>query len=166
MKEWCSQGRSHRRCVAHCLSLPPPLLQIVLDVGCGTGILSMFAAQAGAKHIYAVDCSSIIDQAKAIVAKNGFADKITLIRGKIEEIELPVPHVDIIVSEWMGECSVWGWWTAPSRDAANKISRPRVLRIFSSLRVDARYSHLCARQVACTQWHYPSRQGRHVCSCH
>ncbi|GKY93027.1 putative protein arginine N-methyltransferase 1.2 [Mayamaea pseudoterrestris] len=76
--------------------------KIVLDVGCGTGILSMFAAQAGAKHIYAVDCSSIIEQAKAIVERNGFADKITLIRGKIEEIELPVPHVDIIVSEWMG----------------------------------------------------------------
>jgi predicted RNA methylase len=77
-------------------------MQIVLDVGCGTGILSMFAAQAGAKHIYAVECSSIIEQAKMIVEKNGFADKITLIRGKMEEIELPVPHVDIIVSEWMG----------------------------------------------------------------
>jgi CYTH domain-containing protein len=63
----------------------------------------MFAAQAGAKHIYAVDCSSIIEQAKAIVQKNGFADKITMIRGKIEEIELPVPQVDIIVSEWMGK---------------------------------------------------------------
>jgi type I protein arginine methyltransferase len=76
--------------------------KIVLDVGCGTGILSMFAARAGAKHIYAVDCSSIIVQARQIVAKNGLSDKITLIRGKVEEIDLPVDHVDIIVSEWMG----------------------------------------------------------------
>jgi len=76
--------------------------KIVLDVGCGTGILSMFAAQAGAKHVYAVDCSSILEQAKKIVEKNGFSDRITLIRGKIEEIELPVAQVDIIVSEWMG----------------------------------------------------------------
>lgn len=76
--------------------------KIVLDVGCGTGILSMFASKAGAKHVYGVDCSSIIDQARLIVAKNGFEGKITLIQGKVEEVTLPVPHVDIIVSEWMG----------------------------------------------------------------
>jgi protein arginine N-methyltransferase 1 len=76
--------------------------KIVLDVGCGTGVLSMFAAQAGAKHCYAVDCSSILEQARKIVQCNGFADKITLIRGKVEDIELPVAKVDIIVSEWMG----------------------------------------------------------------
>jgi protein arginine N-methyltransferase 1 len=76
--------------------------KIVLDVGCGTGILSMFAIQAGAKHCYGVDCSAILEQARKIVERNGFKDKITLIRGKVEEIDLPVPKVDIIVSEWMG----------------------------------------------------------------
>ena len=76
--------------------------KIVLDVGCGTGILSMFAIQAGAKHCYGVDCSSIIDQAQLIIEKNGFADSITLIQGKVEEIDLPVESVDILVSEWMG----------------------------------------------------------------
>lgn len=76
--------------------------KIILDVGCGTGILSMFAVQAGAKHVYAVDCSSIIEQATRIVRDNGMSDKITLIQGKMEEIDLPVDKVDIIVSEWMG----------------------------------------------------------------
>ena len=46
--------------------------KIVLDVGCGTGILSMFAKKAGAKHVYGIDMSSIIDHAKEIVKKNGF----------------------------------------------------------------------------------------------
>ncbi|KAL3822982.1 hypothetical protein ACHAXA_008122 [Cyclostephanos tholiformis] len=76
--------------------------KIVLDVGCGTGILSMFAVQAGAAHVYAVDCSSIIKQASMIVRDNGMSDRITLIRGKMEDIILPVDTVDVIVSEWMG----------------------------------------------------------------
>ncbi|KAG7532205.1 hypothetical protein FFLO_03754 [Filobasidium floriforme] len=76
--------------------------KVVLDVGCGTGILSMFCAKAGAKMVIGVDMSNILDQAQKIVEKNGFADKITLIKGKIEEIELPVKEVDIIVSEFMG----------------------------------------------------------------
>jgi len=97
--------------------------KIVLDVGCGTGILSMFAAQAGARHVYAIDCSNILDRAKEIVQRNGFADKITLLKGKVEDVALPhlaektadrepAPHtmkdgdelrrVDVIISEWMG----------------------------------------------------------------
>merc|ERR1712086_388867 len=76
--------------------------KVVLDVGCGTGILSMFAAKAGAKHVYGVDMSSIIEKTRQIVKDNDFADQITLIKGKVEEIELPVQKVDIIVSEWMG----------------------------------------------------------------
>jgi len=73
----------------------------VLDVGCGTGILSMFCVQAGASHVYAVDCSDIINQAKQIIKDNGFSEKITCIQAKVEDMTLPC-KVDIIVSEWMG----------------------------------------------------------------
>jgi hypothetical protein len=108
-----------------------------MDVGCGTGILSLFAAkarggagrsrhgrfaqhahactspapgarprsrtrrvltrplrlrhlQAGAKHVYAIECSDIADTAREIVAANGYADRITIIKGKVEEVVLPV----------------------------------------------------------------------------
>ncbi|KAF8893408.1 S-adenosyl-L-methionine-dependent methyltransferase [Infundibulicybe gibba] len=74
----------------------------VLDVGCGTGILSMFAAKAGAKHVVGIDMSNIIDQAQKIITANGFKDTITLVKGKLEEAELPVQQFDIIISEWMG----------------------------------------------------------------
>lgn len=46
--------------------------------------------------------STIIFKAREIVATNGMADKITLLQGKMEEIEIPFPKVDIIISEWMG----------------------------------------------------------------
>ncbi|KMU82713.1 arginine methyltransferase RmtB [Coccidioides immitis H538.4] len=78
--------------------------KVVLDVGCGSGILSMFCAKAGAKMVIAVDNSDIIDKARQIVYENGFGDVIKCIRGKIEEVVLPVKQVDVIVSEWMGYC--------------------------------------------------------------
>ncbi|XP_028294892.1 protein arginine N-methyltransferase 3-like [Gouania willdenowi] len=76
--------------------------KVVLDVGCGTGILSMFAARAGAKQVIAVDQSEILYQAMDIIRANHLEDKITLIKGRIEDIKLPVEKVDIIISEWMG----------------------------------------------------------------
>ncbi|CAD6225213.1 unnamed protein product [Miscanthus lutarioriparius] len=76
--------------------------KVVLDVGAGTGILSLFCAKAGAKHVYAIECSQMADMAKEIVKSNGYSDVITVIKGKVEEIELPVPKVDVIISEWMG----------------------------------------------------------------
>ncbi|KAJ1771667.1 hypothetical protein IW140_003259 [Coemansia sp. RSA 1813] len=76
--------------------------KVVLDVGCGTGILSMFAARAGAAKVIAVDNSDIIHKAQANVIENNLDGVITLVKGKIEDLELPVDKVDIIVSEWMG----------------------------------------------------------------
>lgn len=80
--------------------------KIVLDIGCGTGILSMFAAKAGAARVFAVECSNIANYAKTIIEDNKLDDVITLIKGKVEEIELPdgIEKVDIIISEWMGYC--------------------------------------------------------------
>merc|ERR1719244_2501228 len=80
--------------------------KVVLDVGCGTGILSMFAAKAGAKKVIGIECSSIVDHARNIVKANHLDDVITLVKGKVEEVELPdgIDKVDIIISEWMGYC--------------------------------------------------------------
>ena len=76
--------------------------KVVLDIGAGTGILSIFAARAGAKHVYALEFAHIADYTTEIIKKNGLSDKITVIKQKVEEATLPVDKVDIIISEWMG----------------------------------------------------------------
>jgi len=73
----------------------------VLDIGAGVGILSLFAAQAGARVVYAVERTPIAQLAKRIVSDNGFGDRIHVLQDDIEAVELP-EKVDVIVSEWLG----------------------------------------------------------------
>jgi len=71
----------------------------VLDIGCGTGILCLFAASAGAKKVIGIECAHIADKAKIIVKDNNFSEVIEIVKGKVEEVELSVDKVDIIISE-------------------------------------------------------------------
>ncbi|XP_074292341.1 putative histone-arginine methyltransferase 1.4 [Silene latifolia] len=76
--------------------------KVVVDVGAGSGILSLFAAQAGAKHVYAVEASEMADYARKLIAGNpALAERITVIKGKVEEVELP-EKADVLISEPMG----------------------------------------------------------------
>ncbi|KAH1046417.1 hypothetical protein J1N35_037201 [Gossypium stocksii] len=76
--------------------------RVVVDVGAGSGILSLFAAQAGAKHVYAVEASEMAEYACKLIAGNpALAQRITVIKGKVEEVEL-AEKADILISEPMG----------------------------------------------------------------
>ncbi|GFS53849.1 protein arginine N-methyltransferase 1 [Trichonephila clavipes] len=76
----------------------------VLDIGCGTGILCMFAAKAGASKVIGIECSGIVEHAENITKENNLDHIITIVKGKVEDVEIPVEKVDIIISEWMGYC--------------------------------------------------------------
>eukprot|EP00197_Chlamydomonas_leiostraca_P014660 CAMPEP_0202867434 /NCGR_PEP_ID=MMETSP1391-20130828/9431_1 /ASSEMBLY_ACC=CAM_ASM_000867 /TAXON_ID=1034604 /ORGANISM="Chlamydomonas leiostraca, Strain SAG 11-49" /LENGTH=379 /DNA_ID=CAMNT_0049547481 /DNA_START=156 /DNA_END=1295 /DNA_ORIENTATION=+ len=75
--------------------------KVVLDVGTGSGILSIFAAKAGAKKVYAVEATDMANHARKLVAHNKLDGVVEVLQGTIETIELP-EKVDIIISEWMG----------------------------------------------------------------
>lgn len=98
----------------------------VLDVGCGTGILSLFAAKAGASRVVAVDGSAKMASVATQVAKNngllydenvkaeqkqGSAQVICIVHTKAEElnqkIQVPQNGFDVLVSEWMGYCLLY-----------------------------------------------------------
>jgi len=81
----------------------------VLDIGCGTGILSLFSARAGAKSVLGVDASEIVHKAKEIVKANKYENIVTIVKGKVEDDSImdslsmsPGEKVDVLVSEWMG----------------------------------------------------------------
>ena len=62
--------------------------KIVMDVGAGTGVLSIFAARAGAKHVYAVEYSDTANMAQRIIRENNLHNKITVIKKKAENLIL------------------------------------------------------------------------------
>ncbi|XP_076028884.1 protein arginine N-methyltransferase 1-like isoform X2 [Oratosquilla oratoria] len=73
----------------------------VLDLGCGTSILCMFAAKAGAASVTGVDMSEVVYHAMDIVKENELDKIITIRKGKMEDLEFE-HNFDFIVSEWMG----------------------------------------------------------------
>lgn len=74
---------------------------VALDMGAGTGILSLFAAAAGARKVYAVERTPTANVARMIVARNGLSDRIEVLQSDLEDVNLP-EKVDVLVSEWMG----------------------------------------------------------------
>ena len=80
--------------------------KLVMDVGTGSGILAIFSAQAGAKHVYAVEASSSAYYAKLLFKNNNLEHKITLINKPIDvNIDLSddiKEKVDTLISEPLG----------------------------------------------------------------
>ena len=70
----------------------------VLEVGAGLGTFSLFAAEAGAARVWAVDGDPIILVGKAIAAANGYGDRIEFIRGWIPDVRLP-ERADVMIFE-------------------------------------------------------------------
>ena len=72
----------------------------VIDLGTGTGLLSCFAAQAGAKLVHAVEYGPIIDAARDVAKENGVTN---IAFHRVSSREFSLPHrVDVIVHEQLG----------------------------------------------------------------
>lgn len=72
---------------------------VVLDAGAGSGILSFFAAAAGARKVYSVEYDpGLADLLRRNATRNGFAEVIEVIAGDVRELQLPV-QVDVLIAE-------------------------------------------------------------------
>ena len=96
--------------------------KVVMDVGTGSGILAVWAAQAGARKVYAIEYTDMAKHAEQVMKANNVSHIVTVIQSVVETVELPMEQdelqvvpddddetgessqrcVDIIISEWMG----------------------------------------------------------------
>lgn len=93
--------------------------KVVMDIGTGSGILAVWAAQAGARKVYAIEYTDMAKHAEKVMKANHVDHIVTVIQSAVEDVVLPIEAdglevqssdgdsssercVDIIVSEWMG----------------------------------------------------------------
>jgi protein arginine N-methyltransferase 1 len=96
---------------------------VVLDLGSGTGILGLLACRAGAKQVYAVDEGGMIEVARGLCDANGFADRMTFIKGLSTQIDLP-ERVDLVVADQIGHFGFEAGICEYFRDARLRFLKP------------------------------------------
>lgn len=76
---------------------------VVFEIGTGTGLLAMLAAQAGAEHVYTCERRpDVAAAARDIIARNGLSDRITVIAKDAYALQLGVDlpaRADLFVAE-------------------------------------------------------------------
>ncbi|XP_074360775.1 putative protein arginine N-methyltransferase 6 isoform X2 [Apium graveolens] len=82
--------------------------KVVVDVRCGTGILSIFCAHAGARRVYAVEATEIAVQAQKVMQANNLSETVTVLRGFVEDVEIN-EKADVIVSDWMDQLLIYDY---------------------------------------------------------
>ena len=74
---------------------------VVIDLGCGSGILSFFACQAGAARVYAIDSTRMAGVTSVLARSLGFEDRITVFNKDSREVEIP-ERATVLISETLG----------------------------------------------------------------
>lgn len=77
--------------------------KIVMDVGCGSGLLTYFALEAGAKHVYAIEKDPILQTCFAHAFKNEIAEgRVSLFKDiskYIEKKDFKYGEVEVVIHE-------------------------------------------------------------------
>ncbi|MDX2159868.1 MAG: 50S ribosomal protein L11 methyltransferase [bacterium] len=132
---------------------------VVVEIGTGTGILSVMAAQAGASRVYAVEATSIAEMAQQVFAANGVSDRITLVRGWSTRVDLP-ERADVLIGELIGSDPLDENVLEFTNDALRRLLRPgarviperlQILALPIEIDADA-YSHIVFSDAAVARW--------------
>ncbi len=106
----------------------------VVEIGCGSGILSIFAAQAGARRVIAIEESTIANLAAAMFEANGVADRVELRRANSRDVSLD-ERADVIIHEILGVDPFGENILAFIEDARERLLAPDGILIPSALEV-------------------------------
>jgi len=107
---------------------------VVVEIGTGTGVLAVAAAQAGAARVYAIEATVIGELARRVFERNGVADRVTLVEGLSSHVTLP-ERCDVLVAEIIGKDPLEEGVLEFTRDAVARFLKPGGRLIPSHLEV-------------------------------
>lgn len=96
---------------------------VVLDIGTGTGVMAMLALRYGARRVYAIEPSDIIQIARETAAANGMQDRIVFIQDLSSKVTLP-ERVDLMVEDLRGALPWYGTHLLDVIDARRRFLKP------------------------------------------
>jgi protein arginine N-methyltransferase 1 len=100
-QRWMVSDEPRTTAFAHAIAEVVKPGDVVIDVGAGTGLLSILAAKAGARRVVAVERSGMARLARELITHNGVQDVVEVFEGNGHDLELD-EQADVIVSEWLG----------------------------------------------------------------
>jgi hypothetical protein len=96
---------------------------VVLDLASGTGILGLLACEAGARRVYSVEVTGMVEVARSVAAANGFGERVVVLQGLSSQMTLP-EQVDVIVCDQIGRFGFEAGIVGYGSDARNRFLRP------------------------------------------
>jgi type I protein arginine methyltransferase len=131
---------------ALCNALRPN--DVVLEIGCGPGLLALMAGRAGARKVYAIESEEIVHHARDLAIANGLADRVEFLHGDSRNLRIPEP-ANIIISDLRGSLPFFDHAVTAVEDARQRFLAPGGIMIprrdlLKAAIVDATeyYSHL------------------------
>src|SRR5678809_342287 len=97
---------------------------VVMDLGCGPGVVALLACKLGARRVYAVEPNNVVGLAREAAAANGFSDRIEFFDKLSTEVALPEPAT-IIVSDLRGALPFFQQHIPSIIDARKRLLAPR-----------------------------------------
>lgn len=96
---------------------------VVVDLGSGTGFLGFLALRAGARRVYAIESTGMIEIARELARSNGFADRMVFVHRHSLEAVLP-ERADALISDLVGGMGFEAGLFHTYADAGRRMLKP------------------------------------------
>jgi len=96
---------------------------MVVDIGAGTGILTLLACRFGARRVFTIETDDVIQVAREVIRANGYTDRVEFFQQPSTSVTLP-ESADVVVSDLHGVLPLFQSHLPAIVDARRRLLKP------------------------------------------